>query len=134
VELSGTRVSYRKNHSKPAAPAVSPDEMFEVLLTCPPDEDRVHGKLSVFGLGDRAGSAKSNRLRKEVESLCRKSITQEAIVNSVLEKVVEIYRPVLATVHGDFDSGEGLRVSIEAIYGDSGPCEVESSHLQWRMR
>ena len=127
-------VSYRKNRSKPVAPAVLPDEIFEVLLACPPDDDLVHGKLTIFRSGDRPGSAKSNRLRKEVESLCRKSITQEAIVNSVLEKVVEIYRPVRAIVHGDFDSGEGLRVSIEAIYCDSSPCEVESSHLQWRMR
>ena len=100
-------------------------------MTCPPDDDVVHGKLSVFGVGDRAGSAKSDRLREKVEALCRHSITQEAIVNAVLDKVVEIYRPARAIVRGDFDSGEGLRVSIEAEYGDRGRV-VEGSHLQWK--
>jgi hypothetical protein len=52
------------------------------------------------------------------------------MVNSVLDKVVEIYHPERAIVRGDFDSGEGLRVSIEAVYGDGRGCTVKSSHLR----
>ena len=113
-------------------PAVAPDEILEVLLACPPDNIRTHGKLSIFGVGERDGSGSSRRLRKEVESLCQRPITQEAIVNSVLDKVVEIYRPPKATVRGDFDSGEGLRVSVEVTYADSGRRAIECSHLQWK--
>src|SRR5262249_26587904 len=102
------------------------------LLACPPDDDLTHGKLSIFGVGERGDREKSNRLREEVQSLCQRPITLEAIVNSVLDKVVEIYRPAQATVHGDFDSGEGLHVSIEAAYADSGRRAVERSHLQWK--
>ena len=125
------KVSYRKNHRTSTDFALSADEIFEVLLACPPDDDLVHGKLSVFGVGKRAGKAKSNRLREEVELLCRHPIGQEAIVNSVLEKVVEIYHPARAAVRGDFDSGEGLRVSIEAAYSDSARA-LEGPHLQWK--
>jgi hypothetical protein len=122
-------MSYRKNHSVPAL-APSPDEIFDVLLACPPDDDLTHGKLRIFGVG--GGSEKSKRLRREVESLCRRSISQEAIVNSVLDKVVEIYHPAQATVRGDFDSGEGPYVSIEAAYTDSSRLAIERSHLQWK--
>ena len=123
-------MSYRKNHYKLAKLASSPDEIFEVLLTCPPDDNLTHGTLSVFGIGKHR-SQTSKRLRQEVESLYRRSITQEAMVNCVLDKVVEIYRPVRAIVRGDFDSGEGLRISIEAAYGPPGSA-VEGSCLQWK--
>jgi hypothetical protein len=103
------------------------------LLACPPDDDPTHGKLSIFGVGEHGGSKTSNRLGQEVEKLSRCSITQEAMVNSVLDKVIEIHRPKRATVRGDFDSGEGLRVSIEATYGGRGRA-VEGPQLRWKKK
>ena len=125
-------MSYRRNHYKPARLASSPDEIFEVLLACPPGDDLIHCKLSIFGTGERGGSKTSERLRREVEKLSRGSITQEAMVNCVLDKVVEIYRAERASVRGDFDSGEGLRVSIEAVHGNGRGRAIEGSHLRWK--
>jgi hypothetical protein len=109
-KLRVPRVSYRRNHNKPATPVSLPDEIFEILLASPPDHDPIHGKLTVFLSGNHARSKKSKCLRQEVETLSRRSITQEAMVNSVLDTVIEIYRPARAIVHGVFDFGVGLRV------------------------
>jgi NADPH-dependent 7-cyano-7-deazaguanine reductase QueF len=125
-------VSYRRNHTEPTTVVLSPDEIFEFLLVCSPDDDPIHGKLAVFLSGNHARRVKSKSLRQEVKKLSRRPITQEAMVNCVLDKVVEIYRPESATVRGDFDTGEGLRISIEVAYGDRPRRAIENSHLQWK--
>ncbi len=97
----------------PTAP--SPAEVVEFILICPHTKERIHGKLTVLHLNDRQKKA-SVCLHSYVDSLCRNPVTQEEVVNRVLDKLLDVYHPGEAKVRGDFDPGEGLRISIEAVY------------------